>query len=194
MAKILIDDYHNIDQTPLDVSFPFLCCFWKPIRKCYSASRVKEEARLARTSLKAKLLENKGATKDEKLIKHINRVRQMKKKQLDKMPKQEDDDPYLDLGFGLIAYRKAYWKIILGLIIMVLCIEPVRRIYAQGTGFDPDEIYKFEQYSLANLGYSSVKCANIPFGLKKIVLQCPYGYIDPDIENGIGLNSGAPDY
>jgi len=80
---------------------------------------------------------------------------------------------------------------------MVVCVEPIRRIYSQGAGYDPDEIYKFENWSIANLGYSSVRCANIPFGLEKIVLQCPYGIITKLFEDddnqltSVGLNSGA---
>lgn len=57
-----------------------------------------------------------------------------------------------------------------------LIIWPVLNIYSQGEGFNPEVLKtKYGQFSLGNLGYSSVQCVSVPYGMDKAVVSCPYG-------------------
>ena len=38
------------------------------------------------------------------------------------------------------------------------------------------------------MGYSSLQCKTVPFGMGKLVLSCPYGSISGIVENGLGIN------
>jgi len=92
----------------------------------------------------------------------------------------------------MLAYRKIYWHLILSFAFMTACMVPVMKSYLSGTGIAPEDLYKYEDWTIANLGYSTVQCTNIPFGLEMAILQCPYGEIKSiNKELGIGLNSGA---
>jgi len=108
-----------------------------------------------------------------------------------------DNDPYMQLGFGLMAYRNLLEGLILCFFFLTCLIYPVTQIYARGAGYQSrveDHSPLCSKYMLGNLGYSSVQCQTASFGLAKIALQCPYGKIDQISDAGIegpifGINS-----
>jgi hypothetical protein len=48
---------------------------------------------------------------------------------------------------------------------------------------------KFGNSSIANLGYSTVQCATIPFNQKALTLTCPYGKITNIVDEGNGFGA-----
>ena len=71
----------------------------------------------------------------------------------------DDDqpDPYLSLGFGLIAYRSTLWTLALLFIVLSVIAYPLIKTYEDGGAIDTDVTRtKFGIFSLANLGYSTV--------------------------------------
>ena len=72
---------------------------------------------------------------------------------------------------------------------------PLIKTYEAGGAIDTEVTRtKFGVFSLANLGYSSVQCATIPFNQKALTLTCPYGEIRQIVENDNGPAFGATPY
>ena len=46
---------------------------------------------------------------------------------------------------------------------------------------------KFGVFSLANLGYSTVQCASMPFNQKILTLTCPFGTMTNIVDEGNGF-------
>ena len=116
---------------------------------------------------------------------------QLRKLEKDIQDKQDIDsqDPYMSLGFGLIAYRHSLYSLSMVFIVLSLLMYPVLQAYESGTGINVKSVStKFGLSSLGNLGYSTVQCASIPFGMEKVVIQCPYGEISEIVKDGIGIN------
>ena len=98
-------------------------------------------------------------------------------------------DPFLSLGFGLMAYRKTLYSLMLLFIVMSVITYPILKTYEAGGAIDVENtITKYGVYSLGNMGYSSLQCNTVPFGMGKLVLSCPYGSISGIVENGLGIN------
>ena len=77
----------------------------------------------------------------------------------EKFLRDSSKDPFLQYGFGLIAYRSLLETLIIGYFILSCMMYPVSQIYARGGGygrlFESDQD-SYAKWSLGNLGYSSV--------------------------------------
>mmetsp|Transcript_8384 Transcript_8384/g.14010 ORF Transcript_8384/g.14010 Transcript_8384/m.14010 type:complete len:683 (+) Transcript_8384:250-2298(+) len=124
--------------------------------------------------------------KDIKMLKRKQKKRELQQRNL---KNKVEKDPFTIYGFGLIAYRNTLFSVCMVFAILSLIMYPSIKIYANGHGFNPELLKtKYGQYSIANLGYSNIQCTNIPIGMSKAVLQCPYGKIRSLVDNGIGIN------
>lgn len=80
---------------------------------------------------------------------------------------EADKDPLMKLGYGIVAYRNILWAMICAFCVFSVLATPAILIYKRGQGF----AYGFkklegrEDYSLGNLGYSTMQCAQIPVGI-----------------------------
>jgi len=98
-------------------------------------------------------------------------------------------DAFKILGFGLMSYRNVLKSLTITFILLTAIFYPIINLYRSGSGVNVENNPgKYSQYSIANLGYSSIQCATIPVIMEKLILQCPYGNITNIIPNGIGLN------
>ena len=98
---------------------------------------------------------------------------QQKKKEKDIQDKKDiaDKDPYLTMGFGLIAYRNSLQSIALVFFVLSLLMYPVIQIYKSGHGIHKETVStKYGTLSLGHLGYSTIQCSSIPFGMKTVVM------------------------
>ena len=121
-----------------------------------------DEAKTPEARKILKLQQKLAAKKNEQKQKHLSKqsLRKMKTDNLD----ESEPDPYLSLGFGLIAYRSTLWSLTLLFIVLSLIAYPLIKTYENGGAIDTEIIEtKFGIFSIANLGYSSVQCATIPF-------------------------------
>jgi len=85
----------------------------------------------------------------------IRKVMQEKKKA--QRLQGEAEDPFDQLGFGLMAYRKTIWTLVCLFGALSLVVAPVIKVYSAGDGIDTKFVKtSFGEYSLGNLGYSSV--------------------------------------
>ena len=101
----------------------------------------------------------------------------------------KNEDPFLSLGFGLMAYRKTLYSLTVLFFFMSAITYPILNTYKDGIAIDASTTTsKYGIYSLGNLGYSSLQCNTVPFGMGKLVLTCPYGSISGIVENGLGIN------
>lgn len=71
-----------------------------------------------------------------------------------------------------------------------MIVYPLIKTYESGGAIDTTiNRTKFGVFSLANLGYSTVQCATIPFNQKTLTLTCPYGEITSIVEEGLGFGA-----
>ena len=186
MAQMLIDEQHPIAKTPYDIAFPWLCCFCGCIRKCRAHDN---EVKKEENNLKQSLLDNLNIplSKEAKKLRAMEKKKAQRNKEFDK--DMQGVDPFFSLGFGLIAYRKTLFSLMMLFFVMSALTYPILDTYKAGTAIDVNTTTsKYGMYSLANMGYSSLQCNSVPFGMEKLVLQCPYGSISAIVENGVGIN------
>ena len=193
MAEFLIEEQHPIAKTHYDIAFPWLCC----ISKCIRKSKERGEQDDIKNGPKQPLLDQKSMP-DSKEAKKL-RAMEKKKSQRNQMVKEDMKgvDPFFSLGFGLIAYRKTLFSLMMLFFVMSSITFPILQTYSSGVAINTNTTTsKFGVYSLANMGYSSIQCNSVPFGMEKLVLQCPYGSISGIVKDGVGINpkgSGSRD-
>ena len=70
-------------------------------------------------------------------------------------------DPLLQLGYGIVAYRNILWTMIVAFSVFTILSIPSLVIYGQGQAykFGIAELQGKEHLSLGNLGYSSMQCS-----------------------------------
>jgi len=76
-----------------------------------------------------------------------------KKKARTMNQKELDEDPLLQLGFGIVAYRDMLYNMIFVFSIFSLLMTPAFYYYSKGGAYP--SIVKNEGYTLGNYGYSS---------------------------------------
>jgi hypothetical protein len=76
------------------------------------------------------------------------------KEKAKKEKKQENEDPYLIIGFGMVAYFKMLKSLILMFIIFTLLSIPAICIYTHHNGQKDLVNYSKSRYTLGNLGFS----------------------------------------
>jgi len=93
----------------------------------------------------------------------------------------------MKLGYGIVAYRNLMRAMIIMLGILCLLNVPALWIYRTGGGY----FYKSkiaqgrEVWSLGNLGYSDMECSQVPIGIGKLQMSCPYGTIGSIVDFGV---------
>ncbi len=66
----------------------------------------------------------------------------------------------MQFGYGIVAYRNMLWAMICAFCVFSLLALPAILIYKQGEGyaFGYQKLEGREEYSLGNLGYSTIQC------------------------------------
>lgn len=86
---------------------------------------------------------------------------------------EQEKDPFLELGFGLIAYRDMLWTFVVIFTVLSGIVTPQLMDFSTGGAFT--EPIGNEQTTIGNLGYSSSMCTSVPFEVGKMPLSCVYG-------------------
>jgi hypothetical protein len=204
MAKELIKELHPIKNTKIEVSFPIIFFYVGPVRKMWRyfnppanqdlMEPMMEEGQYDRMddastpeAKKILKLQLKAAEKNKKLATKLTKKMTPKKIEED-LHEHEEKDTFLSLGFGLIAYRNTLLTLAMTFIIFSLIVYPMIYSYEKGGAIDTSvNNTKFGVFSLANLGYSTVQCATMPFNQKTLTLTCPYGTITHIVDKGNGF-------
>jgi hypothetical protein len=100
----------------------------------------------------------------------------------------EGSDPFNLLGFGMVAYKDLMMTSIILFSVLSVLMAPAIFYYKSFNGIQ--EPKSLVQYSLGNMGYSTMQCLSVPFDLGKIPLFCPYGAIN-EVRH-IGINPDIP--
>ena len=137
MAYEIIDENHPLNQTPLEKAFPIL----KPFIKCCKKEEQQEEG------FQQHLLDDKQKRKGTK----------------QKKPKVSEEDlnrdPYLLLGYGMIAYRDLMLTLICIFALFSALMIPAFIFYTGQAGYGTTDGVGFASaYSLGSFGYSYVGC------------------------------------
>ncbi len=77
---------------------------------------------------------------------------------------EKNQDPYVILGFGMIAYRDLLFTMIIVFSILSVIMLPAMSFYNQHGGIAKALQKPLAGYSLGNMGYSSTQCSMIPLG------------------------------
>jgi len=121
--------------------------------------------------MKQSLLDNLNIplSKEAKKLRAMEKKKAQRNKEFDK--DMQGVDPFFSLGFGLIAYRKTLFSLMLLFFVMSALTYPILDTYKAGTAIDVNTTTsKYGMYSLANMGYSSLQCNSVPLGMEKLVL------------------------
>jgi len=98
-----------------------------------------------------------------------------------KIPKSDmalDEDPFLQVGYGINAYFDVIAQLAWMFCIISLVMLPTMFKFAEYGGLkDISPFYVIDQYTLGNMGGASVLCNNVPNNIDQIQLQlsCPSG-------------------
>jgi hypothetical protein len=70
----------------------------------------------------------------------------------------ENKDPFLSMGYGLIAYRRTLYILAFGFCLMSILAYPIIETFKFGGAISADqqELTHYGLFSIANLGYSTV--------------------------------------
>lgn len=77
----------------------------------------------------------------------------------------EGEDPYLSLGFGMVAYFSMLKALIFMFSIFTLFMIPIISIYAGYDGLASGNNYSKTKFSLGNMGFSEHICKHIFVGI-----------------------------
>jgi hypothetical protein len=96
-------------------------------------------------------------------------------------------DPYLSLGFGMVAYFSMLRALVLSFILFSLLAFPMISTYASYKGLDSGNNYSKTKFSLGNFGFSEHLCKHIFVGVDegKYEFSCRAGRISKLVWNGI---------
>jgi hypothetical protein len=86
-------------------------------------------------------------------------------------------DPFLELGFGLTAYRVSLFSIAATFCVITVLAIPIMKAYGSGGDLEDEDISWYQKYTISNLGYSTIQCTSLPLNQKVATLSCPYGNI-----------------
>jgi hypothetical protein len=104
----------------------------------------------------------------------------------DAEPFPEGEDPYLSLGFGMVAYFNMLKALIFMFSIFTILVLPVISIYGSYDGLKSGNNYSKSKYSLGNLGFSEHICKHIFTEIDgKYRFACRTGTIENLVFQGI---------
>ena len=123
-------------------------------------------------------------SEEAKLSKSITQSEQLnQQKQGNNLDKE---DPYLNLGYGMIAYFRMLSFLILGFIIFTILSIPALAIYAKYNGLEGLSNYSKAKYSIGNMGFSGPNCVSTYVGLQyQQKLYCQVGQISQLFYTGL---------
>lgn len=168
-AKERIEELHPLSYLPLSKVFPM----WAPLIRCCSKGRKAktvsksdkqmEEAR--RLGVAAKSLGVSFETAQPLLN--------------NEEEPQEDEDPYLMLGFGMVAYFTMLRTLIMMFSFFTLMMIPTIFVYSSYNGLESGTNYAKTKFSLGNLGFSEHICKHQFLSIDGVQeLSCRTGTID----------------
>jgi hypothetical protein len=171
MAKSIIKENHPLNDTPLPTVFPV----FKPCSSCLPQGKVEEEAH------HEPLLTDKPGSSHKSAPNSLAKKKTKPEFNVDAEAKKED--PFLQLGFGMIAYRDLMFNFIILFAFLSILMAPAMKFYSQGEGYAKvtSNLKMGATLTLGNLGYSTTSCSSIPLGAgdsKETVsppMQCLYG-------------------
>ncbi len=111
---------------------------------------------------------------------------------------EKKDDPYLILGFGMIAYRDLLFTMIIIFSILTVVMMPAFFFFQKYDGIRPAAQKSYVKYSLGNMGYSTAQCSLIPLGAGdyedsfQVPLECPFGTFGTAYSFGVNKQSLLP--
>ncbi len=105
----------------------------------------------------------------------------------DKPNSELAEDPLMQYGYGIVAYRNTLFTMILAFLVFTVLAIPSMVFYSRGTayGLNYANTTGNEVYSIGNLGYSNVQCENTPLGIGIMTMMCSYGTIGKIIDYGV---------
>jgi len=153
-AQQRIEELHPLYDLPLHRVFPMwaLCikkCAKKPKAKRVSPAE-KHKDEMERLNKAGQDLNVSGVSVSEPLLGGA-----------DANPFPEGEDPYLMLGFGMVAYFSMLKALILMFSLFTLLVLPVISIYGSYDGLSSGNNYSKTKYSLGNMGFSEHICKHI---------------------------------
>lgn len=90
----------------------------------------------------------------------------------------DDSDPYMNLGFGMVAYFRMLSSFIIVFFIFSLISIPAIGIFSSYNGLADLSNYSKTKYSLGNLGFSENICVSMYVGVGMAHnIQCKVGTI-----------------
>jgi hypothetical protein len=134
VLRMIDEDIHPIQGSPLYKVFPWLCCFCNWPRKD-----------LGKDILSA--VDNSA----------IPLLKRDKRKKGSKKFKDEDavkNNPLLSYGFGMNIYIKMMYSLGIMFVVFSILVFPIMKFFSEGTAYDSVREPSWEIYSLGNLGYS----------------------------------------
>ena len=170
---------YPIAKTDFDISFPYLGCFCKGFERIIDlvgscTKRDGGEAGRGKAGGKHGSREQELSSVDIGVVDvepdaqkepihgpeslALKLAEQKKKKTSGQLHEDANKDPYVELGFGLIAYRNLMETLIVGFLLLSCIIAPAAMIYRRGRAFGESDITAYGKWSLGNLGYSTVQC------------------------------------
>lgn len=121
MAKLIIKENHPLNETPVHVAFPVL----KPFANCFSKNTTVSNDEKEPLLLQA-VAQSIG--KNDKKIK----VKQNKKQNINASEQETNQDPFLLLGSGMIAYRDLLKEFIVLFALISVFMSPAIYYYRYG--------------------------------------------------------------
>lgn len=153
-AKERIEELHPLYELPLHRVFPMwaLC-----IKKCAKKPKARKITPAEKHRIEMERL-NKAGTDLE--VSNVS-INETLLGDADANPFPEGEDPYLTLGFGMVAYFSMLKALILMFSIFTLLVLPVISIYGSYDGLESGNNYSKTKYSLGNMGFSEHICKHI---------------------------------
>jgi hypothetical protein len=87
------------------------------------------------------------------------------------------DDPFLYLGYGVNAYFRILYQMMMLFIIVTIFYLPIFSVYSSNSAkaLKGQASYGINQYSMGNIGGSGVECATAEIRVGSMDLTCPSG-------------------
>ena len=153
-AKQKIEEMHPLTNLPLHRVFPMwaLCT-----KKCARKTNTKHVSPAENHSKEMERLNKAGRVSNGSGVS----IQELLLGSNDADPFPEGEDPYLRLGFGMVAYFSMLKALILMFSLFTLLVLPVIFIYGGYDGLKSGSNYSKSKYSLGNLGFSENICKHI---------------------------------
>lgn len=160
-ARQIIEDHRKLEIIPLVKVWPYLnyCCC------CLMRGRHNTFKVGLKNALRKKM--DIPVTKSEKRI---------------------QEDPYLQLGYGMNAFFQITIQLMLMMFCIMVVVTPIMFVYSRYDHLSTYPGYMFNQFTLGNMGGASVRCGSASMEAS-ISITCRSGLIQT---SAISNNSGKP--